>query len=92
MYEMSQNLQKLAFFSEHVFNDRPSPSVTETKLVGEHISTLHAAFIAAESSDNPRRALQKQTWNTRKFYELMAMLIIKETVTLNGEVLQRILG
>ena len=57
----------------NVLNDRFSAGVTETKLVGEHIATLHAArdaFIAAESSDKFRRTLRKQTQKTREFYEI----------------------
>ena len=56
----------------NVFSDRLSASVTETKLVGEYISTLQVpckAFFAAESSDK-LNTLWKQTQNTHEFYEI----------------------
>ena len=63
--------------------------------MGEHISTLHAtckAVIAAELTDKIRCALCKQTQNTHEFYEINEMFTIKETATLNGKVLQKLLG
>ena len=56
----------------NVFSNRLSPSVTETKFVGEYISTLQPAckaFVAAESSDK-LNTLCKQTQNTHEFYEI----------------------
>ena len=67
----------ISFRTKHNFikciQHRLSAGVTETKLMDEHISTLHAAqkvFIAAELSDKLRHPLRKQTQNTHEFYEI----------------------
>lgn len=56
-----------------MYSTRLSAGVTETRLVGEHISTIHSArkaIIAAESSDKLRHASRKQPRNSREFYEI----------------------
>ena len=52
-------------------NDQLSAGSPETETIGDHLLALHAAreaFIAAASSDKIRRALHKQTKNTRDLF------------------------